>query len=182
MNPFGLLSGGLDVAGGAISYGLAKNQSYDQLSLDPRVKDLQAQQVQQAQDFQNNLPGYQGSLYNQAEANARNSMAQKIADVRSAANSRGLLYSGLKQKEEAGVGGETAANLSRQRANINEQTNAMSNKMNESAIQSGLAMQKAQQEMADQNYRMKKEQADQVNKASQGLLGGIGKMVGGIFG
>lgn len=174
-------SGVFDIAGGALNYGLARNQSYDQLSLDPRIKDLQAQQVQQAQDFQNNLGGYQGSLNDQAENTTRNSMAQKMADVRSASNSRGLLYSGLRQGQEAGVGAESASKLANQRAAINERTQNVSNQMNQNAIQSGLQMQQAQQAMADQNYEMANKQAEQKQKAAQGLIGGIGKTVGGLF-
>lgn len=176
-----VVPGLLDITGGAINYGLTRNQSYDQLSLDPRIKDLQAQQVQQAQDFQNNLPGYQNELYNQADNSARNSMAQKLADVKSASNSRGLLYSGLKQGQESAVGGQTAADLSNQRAKINEQTQGISNQMNQNAIGSGLAMQRAQQQMADQNYQMASQQAKQKQEAAQGLIGGIGKTIGGIF-
>ncbi len=173
------ISGGFDVASGAINYGLSRNQSYDQLSLDPRLKDLQAQTVAQAESFQNNLPGYQQNLYNQAENSGRLGLAQKMAGIKASANSRGLLYSGLKQGQEATAGGENAANLARQRAGINEQSQAISNRMNQSAIQSGLEMQGAQQQMADQNYQTQLGQAQQKQQAAKGLISGFGRMLGG---
>lgn len=176
------LGGGAAAAGGLLAYSLANNQNYDQLSVDPNLAASRDQLNQQAQSFQSNLPGYQAQLYTQQENNARNQMAQKLNDVKTSANQRGLLYSGLKQGQEAQVGGQTATGLANTRANINTGTQNMSNQMNQNATQFGLGVQQQQQQMNDYNYQQQLGQQQQKQAAAQGFLGGVGKMVGAAAG
>lgn len=98
---------------------------------------LQNQQAQY-QDFQNNMPYYQGLIGANAAAGAQNSFQGQKQGIDSNANSRGLLYSGLHDQAIAGA----AASAGNQQQQAIYQGNVglsnLNNQYENSAINAGL--------------------------------------------
>lgn len=150
--------------------------------VDPRLAQMRDQQLQQAKSFRTELPTYKDSQFNAAADASRRALAGEVAGVRRSANSRGLLYSGLRQGAEAAASGNAAAALAKRRVAINQESNDRADALDNQALQSGLAIQGLEQNRLDTAYdralgRQKAKAAAQSSFASGagGLLGSLGK-------
>jgi hypothetical protein len=145
--------------------------------IDPRLDRISREQNKMAEQYRQEMPGIRKQKYNLAEDQARQDLASQMAGINAQMNRRGLLYSGKKMgaTEQAGV--DTAGQLAQQRAMINQQTQDQSNQMASQGAQSGLALQKMQQDIFDRQY----EQALQNRDRKQGVGGLLGSVAGALL-
>lgn len=162
--------------------GLLGGYSYDPLQLDPNLIAIQQASASNAQNFQNNLPGYQNMLYNQAQNKTMTNQASQTQGARYNANAKGLLYSGLRQGAEAGIQGSNATDLAGTRANINYGTQNTANQMTQQATGLGLGVQEAQTQMNKQNYLNAMDNYKQQMGALEGFGQGVGSLAGKAIG
>lgn len=149
-----------------------------QASIDPALqKNVEALQGAAGQ-YRSNLGNLQSQKYEGSANEARRGLAQKMADIKAGASSRGLLYSGLRKGEEAAAAGASASGLAAERANINKQTENQAQQMENSAISAGMDLQKQKQQIADYNAN----QQLQSQQQKSGLMKGLGGAAGGLIG
>lgn len=144
---------------------------------DPRLAELQKHQMDLAGQFEQNMPGYQEQLGNQAERTAGNWMEKQGKQAAENYNSRGLLYSGMQQGAQADIAGQGNAAVSQQKMNINKGLHDQLNAMYDQAAQMGA-----------QNYQMQLQQEDDLySRALQNVQSNIGDInslltAGGMLG
>lgn len=144
---------------------------YNQKYGDAEAKEKAAQAAQQRElDVANS----KNSMMNQAEDSGRRQLSQKLGQVRSGANSRGLLYSGLRQGAEEGTRAQSAGDLAATRQNINQASDEqMTNLTNQGANQ-GIQSYGMQIQNNANDYQ------DALKRYQQktGALGALGKGLG----
>lgn len=132
----------------------------------------------QADDFKSNLPAYQNQLQNFAANQARGQYQDAANQIRSGANARGLLYSGLKTGAEQDTKAALSGQLASKYADINQGLNDASNQMQEAQLQRLLNSYQGDVQSATQAYGLDMQRRAQ----NQGLLGsllGAGAAAGG---
>lgn len=85
----------------------------------PKLIELMKKQRQKAQDFRANMPGYADSIYKPYERSAKAGLVDTIRDTRRSFNRRGLYGSGMQTGAEYAAKGQTAADLSAKRMDVN---------------------------------------------------------------
>lgn len=138
---------------------------------------LQQQQVDYAKKFRENLGGMEEQAFRPQRESAVTSLAQQQQNIRAGASNRGLLYSGLRQQDEANAGANTEANLQNKRADINNSFKQSANAFDQQALSSGMQIQQNAQDIQDQLYNQALNQYQQKNGSLLGSLAG-----GGIIG
>lgn len=88
------------------------------------ANEVRGQLNKQAKDYRSKVPQIQEQTFNPVADESRRALAGQISGIRTSANSRGLLYSGLRQGSESQARGDMSAGLAAKRAQINEHTNA----------------------------------------------------------
>lgn len=106
--------------------------------LDPNIQKLADQQLQDAQAFQSNAGSLKQSQGNLAADKSNQGLAQTQKAITNNANSRGLLYSGLRQGAMASASGQAASELAGKQSDINENVQQQIQQMNQQALQSQL--------------------------------------------
>lgn len=147
-------------------------------NVDPALKAARDRQITQASNYRTNMANMKEEQGVQSQESARQGLSQKLANIRSGANSRGLLYSGLRQGAEAGAGSDAAGQVAQERAQINTAVEDQANSLDSQALNSAFSVQKAQQELNDSAYQ------DALKRKSQGmsLMGMVGGAAGSIGG
>lgn len=139
------------------------------------LQQMQAQQSQNALDYQKNLPALEGQQQSAATDASRQQLAGQLAGVTRNSNSRGLLYGGYNQGQQADATAQNQANLQTTKANINStDQNNLSNLQNQ-AVSGGLAMQQAQNAQALAAYQAALQQQQAVNGEFGSLMSAGGK-------
>jgi hypothetical protein len=146
--------------------------------VDQRIKDLVSKQSQQAKDFRGNLGNYKEQQSNAAGDVSRRQLASDIAGVQTRANSRGLLYSGLRQGSEIGAASRAGSDLAKKRMQINQEAESQADDYDSQALQSGVGLQQLEQQRLDRDY----EYAIEKKKEKSIWGDGSGKLVGGLLG
>jgi hypothetical protein len=109
--------------------------------LDPNIQKLSDQQLKDSQDFQAQDGGLKQSQGNMAADASNMGLAQTGDAINKNANSRGLLYSGLRQGAMAKAQGGAATELSGKQADINSNVTQQVQQMNNQALQSQMGAQ-----------------------------------------
>lgn len=136
----------------------------------------------EAQAFRDKLPQYKDEAFRVQEDSAKQGLAGDLAGVRKAANSRGLLYSGLRDGAEAGTLGDFYANQSAEKAKINQSAEDVARGMEEKAIGMGMENQQQQQAAQDRIYDMALQARAGKQAGQGGIMGAVGKLGGGLLG
>lgn len=144
----------------------------------PEMRQAMEASQKQAQDFRANIGGYKDNQFNQASNESRKDLSSRLSDIKSQSNSRGLLYSGLRQAGEAGAGAQASAGLAGQRAQINQGAEQQAQGLENSAIKNGLAYQQAQQAAADYNAQQQQKANDANKKGLMSMTGALGGIIG----
>lgn len=147
-------------------------------SVDPALKQLRDKQAKQAQDYRENMSNMKEEQGVQSQENARQTLANRLANIRAGSNSRGLLYSGLRQGAESQAGTDTAGQVAQERAQINNSVEDQANQLDSTALNSAFQTQGLQQQLNDSAYQ------DALQRRKQGisLLGTVGGALGGMVG
>lgn len=179
----GGIAGGLGAflgsgAGGAIGNAIAPQvqAAKPPPEVDPRLRSMRDKQFQLAQEYREKAPGLAEQRYALAGDQARRGLQGDIKQIGTSANSRGLLYSGLRQGAEAQAGQQAASGLAQRRASIIGDVEGQQNQMDRSAIQSGLNVQNIEQGRLDQIYQdaMKRRQEQMaLNQSPVGIIGNV---------
>lgn len=146
------------------------------------AKEATQRQAGAAQAFRTSLPARSQEYGSMLGDQQRMSLARQMQGNAAAAQSRGLLYSGLKQAADQASAGQYASALSRGQSQFNEAAQKQAGEMEEQAIQSGLQLNQMENQAAQERYKnaLLKRQANQG--AAGGLGGAIGSITGGILG
>ena len=136
-------------------------------------------QNQNYNQFMANLPQYQGILNNQTIDNGAKNYNQAKDTIDTQANSRGLLFSGLKQEAEAGAANtaakETQTGIAGNNANIQNYATGLGNQ----TAQSNIANQQGIVSGALNQYGQGLQQSAQQSQQQGQMLGGL-MAVGGM--
>ena len=151
-------------------------------ALDPATQ-LQERLGTGAYDFRKGLAETQANAANDIRAQAGSTLDQGIKKVRSGANNRGLLYSGLRQGAEQDYRGQVASTMAKQIAQSNADLSKKADSMDE--IAANAKLQGMQQSMQAQAQVDKMNLENSVSRAQQmqqltGAIGyGFGRWAGG---
>lgn len=129
---------------------------YQKQLADKAASDLRQGLNQQATDYRKNIPGLQEEMMNPQMDSAKRQLAENIHGVKTAANQRGLLYSGIRQGQESNARGVASSAMAGARANANAQTQAQADAYDKIAAEGNIAnqekiMSEAKQKQADSN-------------------------------
>lgn len=150
--------------------------------MDPRYTDLVNKQQQQAQDFRQQAPEMQAQQTRQAQDTSRRSVSQDIAGVNKDTSRRGLLYSGINQGQQQQARQQETQALTQNVANIQSNIEGKAQDLEGKAL-SSMQTYTAQQQAANNADLQKRVAVQQANNsATSGLFGGLGSVLGGIFG
>jgi hypothetical protein len=150
--------------------------------IDETVSGAQKNMFNLQSNFADQRPELEQNLTSAATDAAKGSLADRLYQTKQAANSRGLLYSGIRQGAEEGekakASGDLAKNLMSIRGSLDEQQRALS----EQAYSSGVNVQSLFQQHA--NNQMQSDLARQRNdaNATNGFLGAAGQVGGAALG
>lgn len=147
-------------------------------AVDPVLVEQRNRMGDYASQFANNLGDYKGEQIRQAGEGSRRDLSARLADVTTAANQRGLLYSGLKQGAEQDERASAASDLAGTTSDINRTAEEQSRQMTQQDIQAGMGLRNALNQRAQNVYNLSQEQEAQRG----GLLKGLGGSVGTIAG
>jgi hypothetical protein len=151
---------------------IAKYQ-YDQ---DKRA--LIDKQMANNKQFRSNLAGYERDLYSQIEGDAKAAIADKQREIKRQANRRGLLYSGLRQGDEARTAAEISSKAASQKAKVAPELNNLAELMEQQTAKLSQANYQDDLAIATQVY----DRALDTAKSRMAALGDIGEAVGGVVG
>lgn len=146
------------------------------------MNDLRGDLINQAQNFRKNYSSYATDAFKPIESAEKRRLAEGLAGIKSGAQSRGLLYSGARQRAEGEQYADTASNLAQQRMSINKSFLDQANQMENEALQSNLDARASKQQQEDMLYQRALEQYRQRNQAIGGLASGAGGLIGTILG
>lgn len=123
----------------------------------------------QADEFITQLPQFNQSLRNSADEQARGQYQNAAEGIRSNANSRGLLYSGLKRGAEEDTKAALSGQLAGKYADINQMLDTQANSLDEERLQRVLGGYQGDVQSAIQSYQLDMARRGQ----QQGLMGSI---------
>lgn len=144
----------------------------------------QQAQVGASNQYTQNLPNLQNQMGNQARQNINQQTGNSIQGNRSSNASRGMLYGGINQGQESGMRASGAAQSAQAQSNINANTTAMQQGLQQNAINTGLAINQNQQQIQNDIYQealAQMQAAGSVFKGGMGLLGGGGGLAAGMM-
>lgn len=147
-------------------------------SLDPRLTGMRDQQIKAATEYGNNIKGYEKQQQNTAADTSRQNLAGQLAGVNTNSNSRGLLYGGYNEGEQAKTSAMNQAALQQQYSNINTNAQNTLSGLQNQALGTGLVINQTQQNQNDLAYQAALQQQMQNNQMFGSLLGGIGSIGG----
>jgi len=127
----------------------------------------------QVNQFRQNIPQYENQLYQGAVNQARNNLAGQMADIRSNAASRGLLYGGLRQGAEDQAKAATAGELGAKRLAINQAVEGQANDFSANALNRLLEQYYANQEANQQQYGLGLQRQQLEHQQQAGLFSGL---------
>lgn len=151
-------------------------------SVSDQNKALVDQSIDQANQFRNNLPGYESQLNTQIMGDAQRNIASQQRDIRRGANSRGFLYSGLRTSDEARSAGNISSEAAGQKAKSSTELQKMSSDLTNQASQ--MAQQRYQGDVttAKQAYDVALQQyQDRMSNVSK-FYGAVGAVGGAYLG
>lgn len=150
--------------------------------IDPSLSEQQKKQLEYAKQFRGNLGAmkaemgdrYRGQVNRQTEAGVRGQ--EKMA------NKRGLLYSGINEGNKAAERSSGAAKTASGIAGINQSLEGAANTLDQQAIQTGLGIQQAQQDIQNSIYSQAMAQLASQNQMTGAALGmGAGLLLTGAM-
>lgn len=151
-------------------------------ALDPATQ-LKEQAGTEAYKFRQNLGGMQNEAQDDIKSQAGQALDEGIRSTRQGANSRGLLYSGLRQGAEQGVRGRVANAMAGQISQSNRGLANEADAKDRAVASMGLASAQQAQDAASRASEMSAQNA--IGRAQQmqqlsGLIGyGFGQAMGG---
>lgn len=174
------LTGGVDPATQGMWGMMEPGASPDAPGVNPNLAKVQQAQVGAYNQFTQNMPQMQNQMGNQARAGFNQQAGTQIQRNRATNSSRGLLYGGINQGQEAGIRGQAAVKSANAQGTINAGLLNSQSQLQGNAVNTGLAINQNQQQIQNDIYQ----QALAQMQASAGMfgsaMGSVGK-VGGLL-
>lgn len=137
----------------------------------------------QANQFRQNLGAYTAPQIEAAGENARMNLANDLAGVKSDANARGLLFSGVNAGNQAEAKSTESGKLAGNIQGINQRANATADQLDQS-VNNALASNSGQQisfaQLQEQAQESQYSQALQAQQQQQDFFSGLFKGIAGI--
>lgn len=143
-----------------------------------RVADLKRRQSQLASDFSANKEKYRGFLEDQNVKPLRMQMSQKLADTKLDASRRGLLGSGIEQRNKANVVSQYKSDYGTALDTAKGQISNLESDIMEAPIKTGLELGGLQGNAQEDYYRAALAEMQGRNSALSGLGSAIGQGTG----
>lgn len=140
-----------------------------------KIRESQRDLSQLFRKKQSGMAEAQAGAYEQS---AKQNLARQLSDTRAAANQRGLLYSGLRQGQEASLRADTLSDIARKRFEINQALEDQSLNLERQSLGAEFENQAYQQRL--NQIAMQRDLADQ--QQSMDAYRGLGQAAGGILG
>lgn len=138
-----------------------------------------------AYGFRQGLTGRENDASNDIKNQAGQALDQGIRQTRDAANSRGLLYSGLRQGAEQGVRGRVAnamaSQINQSNADLNRAADARDTTATRAALGQADAAQAAQAEVDKANSENAVFRAQQMQQLSGAAMAGVAELGHGLL-
>jgi hypothetical protein len=146
--------------------------------IDPNLNTIKQQQLKQAKDFRRNLSGMERSMGESLKSQANRGMQQSIDQARQNQSSRGMLYSGQAAGQESGIRAKAQAGLGQGLADLHSGLLTQANNLDAQAIETGLGIQRSQQQLQDMIYanaltKMNADNAMTGNMIGSGINAGL---------
>lgn len=173
------------IFGGGSSGGSQYNDTAEDAARSDQLQQVQQKQKSlqdSAKQYRDNLGQTQQQMGNMSEESGRRDLAAKMGQIDSASNSRGLLYSGIKQGAQSDASANYANTLANQRAQINQSTNDTANQMDNAGISAGFQTQQLGQQQADEDYQRELNRRNFYQGRSEAIGGLLGKAGGTALG
>lgn len=119
---------------------------------DPNLEKLHQDQLKHAKDFRANIPEMQREMGANLASEAGHKLNAGLMQQNQAANRRGLLYSGINEGQKMGMRGQSQAAVAKGTSDINSGLLSAANTLDTQAVQTGVGIQQAQQEIQNQIY------------------------------
>lgn len=146
----------------------------------PSPSDVKENYDAQVKAFQDSIPQMKNSAYEGALNVSRGDLANRLADVKGSANSRGLLYGGLHEGGQQMATAQAAGDLARKKYDINSAFEQQGDQINQQQLDRLLEAYRSDVQEAQNQYSM-----NQQRSASQrglfGQLAGAGITGGAII-
>lgn len=143
-----------------------------------QLEALRAKQQQAAQNFRQNMAGMQAEQDRASRMDARSQLAQSMQNIKQGAASRGLLYSGLKQSDEAKAAQGAAQNVATQSAATRADLEDQARGLEDTALNTGINIQNLRQGLAVANFTQAQKDFEARNKALASIGSSVGTVVG----
>lgn len=170
---------GLDING--LKAENARNIAAAQAEITRRQNEQQATAKAQADDRAAQVGQQQNNVTNQYSDSARKQLAQGIAGTRSAASSRGLLYSGLRQGDEAAQRAQAASGMAANQTQTNQSGEQQISDWNNQMGQQGMDRTQLEMQKNAAAYKDALAKRGQTQAAIGSAASGVGSVLGAII-
>jgi hypothetical protein len=171
-NPITYLSGNPTTGSVATSLGIGTPPPQPNVpGVDPNVSALQGEQVQQAADFNKNLPGLKQQMAEGLTQQSNQLVAQNKDALNHRNAGRGLLYGGINAGEEGAMRANAATNLTGQITSANAGLDELGTTLSSEAVQTGVNIQQDAQAQQDQIYQQAMASLSANNQLYSGIAG-----------
>jgi hypothetical protein len=143
----------------------------DDAFISPDYSSIVKRQQDISDKYQQQLPSTQEQKYGIAADEGRLNLAQSLAGADRSANSRGLLYGGVRQGLRSTAESNAASSLMNQRNEINQDTQSTGKDITNTAIEAGLKKKADIQSVYDSAYNEALARKTNSDAQAQGLMG-----------
>lgn len=142
------------------------------------LKPVADKQYEEAQKFRANLPGYIKGQQEMARDEEMQGLQSNIEDVRQDAQKRGLLYSGLRERGEAGAAGATSKKIAQRFNEADVAAREKANKLEAMSADSLASLQELEQAQNDLAFQAAMARFQDKIGAFSSLSQGVGGVAG----
>lgn len=135
-----------------------------------------------ANEFRQGMPGYENSIYDQINANAKYEIANQQNQIKKAANERGLLYSGLKTGSMDAAAADISSQAAGQRSKVAPELNKMADELDKRAVETAQAKQVSDLNLANNVFDRALQDAQARMAATGQMMSTIGQIGGTVAG
>lgn len=180
------LKAGEGMEKGTLGLGASLQEKYWRDSLNPLIQKQKQRAQERAQQKiaqeKAALDSQKGRMISQYGDQARMGLARDLAGARSAASSRGLLYSGLRRGAEADLRGQAGGQMAQYRQNVNQSQADKLGQFQGQQAERGMARYGLDAQRNLGAYQDALQQRGQKRAQGAAIGGGLGSLAGALLG
>jgi hypothetical protein len=150
--------------------------------VDPNVGNVKDSMFNLYNELKQNKPKLEGQAITGAQDQAKQDLAQRLYDTKALANKNGMLYSGIREKEELGQKAEASKKLGSDVAGIQKAFADQEKELQQQAFSAGVDSAQLEQDRFNSLYNAQMQQKQMNQSGLFSFLGGAGSMAGGLLG